>query len=225
MNDYFYKYDILSIMSHNPKYSNYLVDELEPHHFYVNKNNKVITTCKHLNHIMFYSHLQKNELIGMDARLLFENDTLLKKAFRTLRKEGEIWSKELVLKRKDKSRFWVLMCFRLEQHPIYKDLEMICQFVNINDFKVEEKEATEGEDLKLSLKEKVASNDLKTCMEELLLYYDRCKRKELQNQVLIQKSQFSLITEQQRAFIISFDEYNRVLSNIRANLLSLIDEI
>lgn len=136
---YEYDYDILEIISDYKKFRKYLLPIPEPHHFYVQKDMKITTTCKHLHHILFYNHYQKNELLGLHSKKLFDNKSIIKKAFRKLNniESSGNWCKELRLKRKDDSLFWVLMSFRLEAHPILQEKQLLCQFININSIKEE----------------------------------------------------------------------------------------
>jgi len=136
----YYEYDISEELSNDPKYRKYFHPEPEPHHFYIDRFYKITTTCEHLNHILFYNHNQRNELLGLNARLLFEKDNELKKAYRRLVNIGDTYTKEIKLKRKDNSIFWVLMFFRLEKHILLSEKQILCQFININEFKSEEAE-------------------------------------------------------------------------------------
>lgn len=220
-----YNYDIISVISEIAKYRKYLLPEPEPHHFYVDEKYSVTTTCEHLNHIMFYGHYQQNELIGLNGRLLFEKEVLLKKAFRTLRNIGDTSCKELVLKRKDNSTFWVLMCFRLENHIVLNTPQLLCQFININEFKTEDGSVNDIEEQKENLKKKIGSNQLKSCISDLYLFFNKKEDKETINAILIQESKFNLISKQQQNFIISTADYDLQYSKIISNLLQIIDEM
>lgn len=221
-----YNYDIIYIISKEEKYTRYLIPEPEPHHFYIDKNLKIVSTCKHLNHIMFYGHNQQNELLGMDARFLFENEATVKKAFRILSNKDEVWNKELLLKRKDKSKFWVLMSFRVEENILFKENQLLCQFININDFKAADDQGqNEPSELKTKLRKKIASSDLMSCISILSQHLNKTGNRDLLNQVLIQESQLNFINRQQRKFIMSLDDYSNAFSKVRSNLIDIIGEI
>ena len=140
MKSYEYEYDILNELSNTGKYNNYLTDledpDLEAHHFYVDENYYISTTCKHLHHIFGHTSGQSTTLIGSRATNLFEIEAQLKKYYRLASASTKGVSKEILLKRKDGSTFWALMLFRIENHVINKNnKQLLCQFVNINKFK------------------------------------------------------------------------------------------
>lgn len=168
----------------------------------------------------------KNELIGLNARLVFEKETDLKKAFRLLRKTGDSYIEEIVLKRKDNSVFWVLMCFRLENHFLFQEPQMLCQFININKEKSNTPIGKSNKDgLKAKLKKVIVNNKFQECIDELSKLFNDRDEKEILNTILAQESQLNLINRQQRLFTITNDEYNLTHSKIRKNLLDIIDEI
>jgi len=129
--------NVRSTFFSDENYKTYFNEEVDPHHFFINENYKITSTCEHLSKIMAYSYsYRKDELIDSDARLLFADNFDIIAPMMLLKNSNEFTSKEIELKTKRGHKFWVFAHFKYEIHPTrYRQRQLLCQFIDIDEYK------------------------------------------------------------------------------------------